>query len=145
VRLEGLGKLRKYTSSGTRTGDLPACSIVPQPTTLPGATFPVVIYRKISLSFLPLAPLLGSLPQYWSTGLITQFLDHSQAVGLLDRVISSSQVLYIYTGQHNHRKMRTQINICAQFGIRPRNHGTRAIEDSSCLRPLGCRDRQKFH
>jgi hypothetical protein len=37
VRLEGLGKLKKSTSSGTRTGDLPACSIVPQPTTLPRA------------------------------------------------------------------------------------------------------------
>jgi hypothetical protein len=34
VRLEGLGKLKKSTSSGTRTGDLPACSIVPQPTVL---------------------------------------------------------------------------------------------------------------
>jgi hypothetical protein len=31
VRLEGLGKLKKSTSSGIRTGDLPACSIVPQP------------------------------------------------------------------------------------------------------------------
>jgi hypothetical protein len=37
VRLEGLGKLKISTSSGTRTGDLPACSIVPQPTTLPRA------------------------------------------------------------------------------------------------------------
>jgi hypothetical protein len=37
VRLEGLGKLKKSTSSGTRTGDLPACSIMPQPTTLPRA------------------------------------------------------------------------------------------------------------
>jgi hypothetical protein len=27
VRLEGLGKLKKSTSPGTRTGDLPACSI----------------------------------------------------------------------------------------------------------------------
>jgi hypothetical protein len=33
VLLEGLGKLKKSTSSGTRTGDLPACSMVPQPTT----------------------------------------------------------------------------------------------------------------
>jgi hypothetical protein len=40
VRLEGLGKLKKYISSGTRTGDLPACSIVPQPTTLPRAPPP---------------------------------------------------------------------------------------------------------
>jgi hypothetical protein len=37
VWLEGLGKLKKCTSSGTWTGDLPACSIVPQPTTLPRA------------------------------------------------------------------------------------------------------------
>jgi hypothetical protein len=35
VRLEGLGKLKKSTSSGIRTSDIPACSIVPQPTTLP--------------------------------------------------------------------------------------------------------------
>jgi hypothetical protein len=32
--LEGLGKLKKSTSSGTRTGDLPACSTVSQPTAL---------------------------------------------------------------------------------------------------------------
>jgi hypothetical protein len=34
VQLEGLDKLKKSTSSGIRTGDLPVCSIVPQPTTL---------------------------------------------------------------------------------------------------------------
>jgi hypothetical protein len=34
VRLEGLGKLKKIHLIGTRTLDLPACSIVPQPTTL---------------------------------------------------------------------------------------------------------------
>jgi hypothetical protein len=39
MRLEGLGKLKKSTSSGTRIGDLPACSIVPQPTALPHAPF----------------------------------------------------------------------------------------------------------
>jgi hypothetical protein len=38
LRLEELGKLKKSTSSGNRTRDLPACSIVPQPTTLPRAT-----------------------------------------------------------------------------------------------------------
>jgi hypothetical protein len=35
VRLEGLGQLKKSTS--TRTRELPACSIVPRPTTLPRA------------------------------------------------------------------------------------------------------------
>jgi hypothetical protein len=38
VRLEGLGKLKKFTSYVTRTGDLPACTIVPEPTTLPRAS-----------------------------------------------------------------------------------------------------------
>jgi hypothetical protein len=40
VWLEGLGKLKKSTSSGTRTRDLLACSIVPQPTTLPSYSIP---------------------------------------------------------------------------------------------------------
>jgi hypothetical protein len=60
-------------------------------------------------SVFPLAPLLGSSLTYWSTGLSTQFLDHSQAVGLLGRVISSPQSLYLNTGQHKHRKTRTHI------------------------------------
>jgi hypothetical protein len=38
VRLEGLGQLKKSNDLiGTRTSYLPACSIVPQPTTLPRA------------------------------------------------------------------------------------------------------------
>jgi hypothetical protein len=37
MRLGGLGKLRRIHLIGTRTRDLPACSIVPQPTTLPCA------------------------------------------------------------------------------------------------------------
>jgi hypothetical protein len=42
VRLEGLGKLKKSNDLiGNRTGDLPACSIVLQPTTLQRA--PVVV------------------------------------------------------------------------------------------------------
>jgi hypothetical protein len=46
VVLEGLGKLKKSTSSGTRSGDLPACSIVPQPTTLPHVPFKQSIEGK---------------------------------------------------------------------------------------------------
>jgi hypothetical protein len=38
VRLEELGKLKKLNDFiGTRIRDLPACSIMPQPTTLPRA------------------------------------------------------------------------------------------------------------
>jgi hypothetical protein len=54
-------------------------------------------------------PLLGSSLPYWSTGLITQFLDLSQAAVLLGRVISSSQCLYLNTREDKHRKKRTHI------------------------------------
>jgi hypothetical protein len=55
VRLEGLGKLKKKsTSSGTRTGDLPAYSRVPQPTTLPPGIFMgVKSGRRVGLTTLP--------------------------------------------------------------------------------------------
>jgi hypothetical protein len=62
----------------------------------------------------PLAPFLGSSLSYWSTGLITQFLGLSQAVGLLGRVISPLQGLYLNTGQHKRRKMRTYIKCPGQ-------------------------------
>jgi hypothetical protein len=57
----------------------------------------------------------SSYPFTWELALI---LEHradysvswfSQAVGLLGRVISSSQGLYLNTGQHKHRKTRTHI------------------------------------
>jgi hypothetical protein len=52
VRLEGLGQLKKSTSSGSRTCDLPACRIVPQPTTLPRAHLPNGLYCRICLGIL---------------------------------------------------------------------------------------------
>jgi hypothetical protein len=48
VWLGGLGKLKKSTSLGTRTGDLPACGIVPQPITLLRAPINYILYRQIS-------------------------------------------------------------------------------------------------
>jgi hypothetical protein len=59
----------------------------------------------------------SSCSHFWSTGLISQFLDHSQTVGLLGRVISSSQGLYLNTGQHKHR-INAQTDIHALSGIR---------------------------
>jgi hypothetical protein len=48
VRLEGLGQLKKSNDLiGNRTSDLPACSIVPQPTTLPRAPDYVVCKAQI--------------------------------------------------------------------------------------------------
>jgi hypothetical protein len=66
----------------------------------------VYIERCACLQYFLLDPLLGSLLPYWSTGLINQFIDLSQAVGLLGGVIISSQGHYLNTGQHKHRKRR---------------------------------------
>jgi hypothetical protein len=44
MRLEGLGKLKFNDISGNRTHDVPACSIVPQPTTLPRAPGKIYIF-----------------------------------------------------------------------------------------------------
>jgi hypothetical protein len=52
VRLEGLGQLKKIHHIGTRTRDLSACSIVPQPTTLPRA--PHVYAGKARSTELPI-------------------------------------------------------------------------------------------
>jgi hypothetical protein len=46
VRLEELSKLKKTTSSGTRSGDLLHCSIVPQPSTLLRAPISFLPNRK---------------------------------------------------------------------------------------------------
>jgi hypothetical protein len=59
VRLEGLGQLKKIHLIGTRTCDLPACSIVPQPTTLLRA--PYCSRNSLNTSILYLSILLHSL------------------------------------------------------------------------------------
>jgi hypothetical protein len=68
------------------------------------------------------------------------FLKFRQSVGLLGRGISPSQGLYLHTGQHKHRINVRTPNIHARGGIRIHDHGG-ASENSSCLRPLGYRDR----
>jgi hypothetical protein len=60
VRLEELGQLKKIHLIGTRTCDLPACSIVPQPTTLPHApsrVWSVNLEGVLDNSFVPPARL----------------------------------------------------------------------------------------
>jgi hypothetical protein len=71
-----------------------------------------------------------------------QFFDQGQSVGLLGRVISSSQGLYLYT---NTKKMHTHtqtLTIHALNGIRTHGPGFQASEDSARPRPLGYRDRR---
>jgi hypothetical protein len=59
--------------------------------------------QSTTFFFLPLCS------HFWSLGLISQFLDHSQTLGLLARMISSSQGLYLNIGQQKHRKTHTHI------------------------------------
>jgi hypothetical protein len=47
VWLEGLGQLKKIHLIGNSTRDLPACSIVPQLTTLPLAPGEISLFRNI--------------------------------------------------------------------------------------------------
>jgi hypothetical protein len=69
-----------------------------------------------------------------------QFLNQEQSVGLLGRVISSSQGLYRYTNTEKHTHTQT-LNIHALSEIRTHGPGFRASEGSVRLRPLGYRDR----
>jgi hypothetical protein len=65
-----------------------------------------------------------------------QFLDQGQSVGLLGRVISSSQGLYLYTNRKTHTHSQT-LNIHALSEIRTHGPGFRATEDSARLTSLG--------
>jgi hypothetical protein len=84
----------------------------------------------------------------WNSPFHFGLLDLRHSVGLLRRVISSSQGLYLYTNTEKctspptHTHTQTP-NIHALTGIR--NHGPsfRASENSTCLRPLGYRDRPR--
>jgi hypothetical protein len=81
------------------------------------------------------SPLLLPL---WSWFL--SFLIILQTVGLLGRVISSSQGLYSNTEKCTHTS-----NIHALSGIRTHDPGFWASKDSTCPRPLGYRDRHLKH
>jgi hypothetical protein len=93
-------------------------------------------YRVCKI-FSPLIPLLGSSLPYWSTGLITHFLDLSQAAGLLGRVISSSQGLSINTGQYKYRKTRTHIK--HPCPMRDSNQQSRPPSDRKLFMPQTAR------
>jgi hypothetical protein len=183
MRLEGLGKLKiSNYLIGNRTRDLPACSIVPQPTTLPRAPWndvryeykinewkelsktigpafklafltrwtelsteerngerPTEVFNLMECNHLNLnlvcvfflwrySPHLGLGLPPWNSPFNFGLLDLRHSVGLLGRVISSSQGVYLYT----NTEKRTS-NIHALSEIRTHDPGFRASEDSACL------------
>jgi hypothetical protein len=106
----------------------------------------MVLYFYVPYLYIPSSSFLPHLrvcSRFWSLGLSFLFLDQGQSVGLLGRVISSSQGLYLYT---NTKKKKTHthtqtINLHALSGIRTDGPGFRASEDSASPRPLGYCDR----
>jgi hypothetical protein len=85
-------------------------------------TFNIVLIFRYNFFFHWLYSPLGPWP------LLFSFMIILQTIGLLGRVINSSQGLYLSTGQHKHRT-----NIHALCGIRTHYPGFRASEDSTAL------------
>jgi hypothetical protein len=70
----------------------------------------------------------------WNSLFQFGFLDFRQSVGLLGRVISSSQGIYLYINTEKRTHTHTKIlNIHALSGIRTHDPGFRASESSSCF------------
>jgi hypothetical protein len=85
-----------------------------------------------------------ALPAHSEPWPLIQFRNHfSQTVGLLGRVISPSQGLYLITGQYKHR-IDGHKHPSLKWDSNPRSH-VRAGEDCSCLRPRGHCDRPRDH
>jgi hypothetical protein len=84
------------------------------------------------------SPNLGLGLPPWNPPFHFGFLDLRQLVGLLGRVISSSQGTQ--TQQNANTHIQT-LNIHNLSGIRTHDPGFRAREGSACLRQLGYRDR----
>jgi hypothetical protein len=82
------------------------------------------LYYKVILFF------SQALQPPWALAPFSVSWSFLQTVGLLGRVISSSQGLYLNTGQHKHR-----------INTYTKHPSFRESEDSSCLRPLGYCDR----
>jgi hypothetical protein len=111
----------------------------------------ICLFLFFILLFFPLwrySPNLGLGLPPWNSQFYFGLLDLRHSVGLLGRMISSSQGLYLYINTEKRARARAHAhththtpNIHALSGIRTDDPGFWANEDSVCLRPLGCRDR----
>jgi hypothetical protein len=86
-----------------------------------------------------------ALQPSWALAYSFSFMITLQTVVPLGRVISSSQGLYLNTGQRKQNKYTHTPNIHALSGIRTYDPSVRASEDSSCIRPLGYCDRHIYY
>jgi hypothetical protein len=95
----------------------------------------VGIYAVYRYLFMPahsfnLHPFVGPWPFF------SKIIIFTQTIGLLGRVISPSQIRYLYREQHKHR-INAHVDIHVLSGIRTPDSSVRASEDSSCLRSRG--------
>jgi hypothetical protein len=97
---------------------------------------------SVRLSLKPFFFFNGSTAPCWALASFSLSWLFLQTVGLLGRVISSSQGFYLNTGQHKHIHTPNIHTLC---WIRTHDPSLRASEDSSCLRPLGYCDRHWNH
>jgi hypothetical protein len=118
-----------YTTNMRKQENLRMCALLFQ------CTFPAIyIHTYIHTHQWLYSPFVGPWPLLQFRNLFTQ------TVGLFGRVISPSQGLCLYTGQHKHR-INALTNIHASSRIRIYDPSVRTSEDSSCLRPPGYPDR----
>jgi hypothetical protein len=113
VQLEGLGKLKKSTSYGTWTGDLPACGTVPQPTTLPRALFCLCsslnVRDQVSHSYRTTGKIVlyiltfTFLDSRRATLLIKKLPTHSRAQVLSEKLTAAQLVKNLKVHYHAHR------------------------------------------
>jgi hypothetical protein len=119
VRLEGLGQFKKIHLIGTRTRDLPACSIVPQPTTVPRAPWNFwysILFKNLwSHRHLELQIILG-LGKKWqawvgSANLYNRILFYIRKCSLYSIFMSKPRtLLHKYTDMHVG--FNTDENLC---------------------------------
>jgi hypothetical protein len=84
---------------------------------------PVFYIYTIQISTKGSVIIFMALPAHSGPGPLIQFRNHfSHTVGLLGRVISSSQSLYLNTGQHKHRiNAYTHRHPCLKWDSNPRS------------------------
>jgi hypothetical protein len=89
----------------------------------------IVCWDFFSSSLLP----FGSLLLLCSIGLISQFLDYLQTVGLFGRVISSSQGLYLNTGQYTHQTSMPWVGFEHTIPVSERAKTVHALDRSATV------------
>jgi hypothetical protein len=114
VQLEGLGKLKKKKPHRTQTRDLPACSIVPPPTTVGQLYFLTSRTESDTHSVLRTSTLLSaSHSVQMNTALLNQLV---QQTGVNQTVIRKKGYGQHQPGPYHKRRLQEEGSGCGQAG-----------------------------